>query len=174
MREVIIQSERDTEKFGMELAESLVAGDVLALMGDLGAGKTTLTKYIAKGLGVKETVTSPTFTIVNEYLSGRLPLFHFDAYRLGGEQSSNTPVDAYRLGGEQSSNVPDSGDELKDQIRDAVFETGIEEYFYRGGICIVEWAEFIESILPDNTKCIFIEYLPGGESEEGRLYRCTF
>ena len=159
MREVIIQSERDTEKFGMELAESLVAGDVLALMGDLGAGKTTLTKYIAKGLGVKETVTSPTFTIVNEYLSGRLPLFHFDAYRLGGEQNSN---------------VPDSGDELKDQIRDAVFETGIEEYFYRGGICIVEWAEFIESILPDNTKCIFMEYLPGGESEEGRLYRCTF
>lgn len=58
-------------------------GDVLAYYGDLGAGKTAFTRGLASGLGVTETVTSPSYTIVNEYLSGRLPLFHFDMYRLG-------------------------------------------------------------------------------------------
>ena len=82
MREVIIHCQGDTEKFGMELAEDLAPGDVLALMGDLGAGKTTLTKYIAKGLGVTETVTSPTFTIVNEYIANDTNIYHFDVYRL--------------------------------------------------------------------------------------------
>ena len=68
---------------GKKLAESLRPGDVIAYFGDLGAGKTAFTRGIAEGLGVSEQVTSPTYTIVNEYLSGRLPLFHFDMYRLG-------------------------------------------------------------------------------------------
>ena len=72
---------------GHEIADALEPGDVVALTGDLGAGKTALTRYIAEGLGVREAVNSPTFTIVKEYRSGRLPLYHFDAYRLGsGEE----------------------------------------------------------------------------------------
>lgn len=82
MREILIKNEEDTKAFGLELAESLKPDSVIALIGDLGTGKTTLTKYIAKGLGIAETVTSPTFTIVEEYRSGRLPLFHFDFYRV--------------------------------------------------------------------------------------------
>ena len=82
MREIRINNEKETGKFGLELADTLRAGDVLALIGDLGTGKTTLTKYIAKGLGIDEVITSPTFTIVREYRSGRLPLFHFDVYRI--------------------------------------------------------------------------------------------
>ena len=82
MREVRIRNEEETRRFGLELAESLKENDVLALIGELGAGKTTLTKYIAEGLGVTENVTSPTFTIVAEHRSGKMPLFHFDAYRL--------------------------------------------------------------------------------------------
>ena len=82
MREVIIRNEEDTRAFGTALAQQLKPGTVLALIGNLGTGKTTLTKYIAEGLGVKETLTSPTFTIVREYHSGRLPLYHFDVYRL--------------------------------------------------------------------------------------------
>ena len=82
MREVLIKNEEDTKVFGHRLAESLTENAVVALIGDLGTGKTTLTKYIAEGLGVAETITSPTFTIVCEYHSGRLPLYHFDVYRL--------------------------------------------------------------------------------------------
>ena len=77
MMEYVIRGERETEEFGSALADKLEAGDVLALIGDLGTGKTTLTKSIAKGLGIGEMITSPTFTIVSEYFSGRLPLFHF-------------------------------------------------------------------------------------------------
>ena len=139
MREIKIPDLAATEAFGLELAESLKAGDVLALMGDLGTGKTTLTKFIAKGLGITELITSPTFTIVNEYHSGRIPLFHFDAYRLEGAEEA--------------------------------FETGIEEYFYKDGIAIVEWAEIIADILPDETKCIFMEY---GDNPGERIYKCTF
>ena len=75
-------SPEETEQLGMRLAAALQAGDVVAYYGDLGAGKTAFTRGIARGLGVQEAVTSPTYTIVNEYLSGRLPLFHFDMYRL--------------------------------------------------------------------------------------------
>ena len=78
-------SPEQTERFGYELAKSLDAGDVIALTGDLGAGKTCLTRGIAKGLGSEAHVSSPTFTIVNEYDGGRLMLFHFDTYRLSGE-----------------------------------------------------------------------------------------
>ena len=75
-------SPMETEKVGMALAEQLTAGTVIAYRGDLGAGKTAFTRGLARGLGATEPVTSPTYTIVNEYLSGRLPLFHFDMYRL--------------------------------------------------------------------------------------------
>lgn len=73
----------ETEALGQRLAEHLRPGDVIAYYGDLGAGKTAFTRGLARGLGVRETVTSPTYTIVNEYLTGRMPLFHFDMYRLG-------------------------------------------------------------------------------------------
>ncbi len=78
----ITHSPEETEKIGEALAKSLQPGTVLAYRGDLGAGKTAFTRGLARGLGCKETVTSPTYTIVNEYLGGRLPLFHFDMYRL--------------------------------------------------------------------------------------------
>lgn len=73
---VYIKNEHDTEEFGMKLASSLEPGDIVALIGDLGTGKTTLTKYIAKGLGVTENIDSPTFNIVKEHKSGIIPLFH--------------------------------------------------------------------------------------------------
>ena len=145
MKEILIRDEKDTESFGLELAESLRPGDVLALVGDLGTGKTTLTKYIAKGLGITDMITSPTFTIVNEYHTGRLPLYHFDAYRFGGAS-----------GGDSIINF------------DEVFESGIEEYFYKDGVCVVEWAELIAEILPAGTKCIFMEY---GDEPGARIYR---
>ena len=81
--QIITHNTRETEAFGERLAKQLRAGDVIAYRGELGAGKTALTRGIARGLGVTDRVTSPTYTIVNEYLSGRLPLFHFDMYRLG-------------------------------------------------------------------------------------------
>ena len=75
-------SPEETEKIGEALARQLQPATVLAYRGDLGAGKTAFTRGLARGLGIEEPVTSPTYTIVNEYLSGRLPLFHFDMYRL--------------------------------------------------------------------------------------------
>ena len=80
--EFITHSPRQTEAVGEALAKQLQPGTTLAYRGDLGAGKTAFTRGLAKGLGAVEPVTSPTYTIVNEYLSGRLPLFHFDMYRL--------------------------------------------------------------------------------------------
>ena len=135
----MIRNEEDTRAFGHQLAEKLQPNTVIALIGDLGTGKTTLSRYIAEGLGVKETITSPTFTVVLEYHSGRLPLYHFDVYRV---------------------NDPDD-----------LFEIGAEEYFYKGGVSIVEWADQVAEILPDDTLCIFIEY---GEKEGERIYKCTF
>lgn len=129
-----LNSEKETEEFGMRLAAELEAGDVIALVGELGAGKTTLAKAIAKGLGVEETLTSPTFTILQEYESGRLPLYHFDVYRVHGE--------------------------------DELFEIGMEDYFYRSGVCLIEWADLIENLLPENTRTI---KLARGESESERI-----
>ena len=83
--EYITNSPRETEAVGAALARVLEPGAVIAYRGDLGAGKTAFTRGLARGLGVKESVTSPTYTIVNEYLSGSMPLFHFDMYRLGSE-----------------------------------------------------------------------------------------
>ena len=73
---------QETEALGEALAKTLMPGTVIAYRGDLGAGKTAFTRGLARGLGYTEPVTSPTYTIVNEYLGGRLPLFHFDMYRL--------------------------------------------------------------------------------------------
>ncbi len=130
MREIRIRNEEDTKAFGRKLAEELEAGDILALIGDLGTGKTTLTKSVAAGLGVTEDITSPTFNIVNEYHSGRLPLYHFDVYRL------------------------ESGADL--------FEIGGEEYFDAGGVCIIEWADLVAEVLPDDTKVIFLQVADTG------------
>ena len=80
--EILTHSPEETEAVGMALAQVLTPGAVIAYQGDLGAGKTAFTRGLARGLGYAEPVTSPTYTIVNEYLGGRLPLFHFDMYRL--------------------------------------------------------------------------------------------
>ena len=80
--EYMTNAPEETEALGEKLAKLLRPGTVLAYLGDLGAGKTAFTRGLARGLGCRETVTSPTYTIVNEYLGGRLPLFHFDMYRL--------------------------------------------------------------------------------------------
>ena len=79
----ITNSPEETEALGARLARALEPGAVVAFTGDLGAGKTAFVRGLARGLGVPDRVTSPTFTIVNEYEGGRLPLFHFDLYRLG-------------------------------------------------------------------------------------------
>ena len=83
MAEYVTNSPEETEALGRRLGEQLSPGAVVAFTGDLGAGKTAFTRGLARGLGISDRVTSPTFTIVNEYEGGRLPLFHFDLYRLG-------------------------------------------------------------------------------------------
>ena len=93
-------SAEETRKLGERLAEELRSGDVILLEGPLGAGKSEMARGIAKGLGVRETVTSPSFTILNVYESGRLPLYHFDWYRLeGADELYELGMDEY-LGGD--------------------------------------------------------------------------
>lgn len=82
-RTINIKNEEETKEFGLKIGQEAVPGQVIGLIGDLGTGKTTLTKYIAKGLGVEENISSPTFMIVREYHGGRMPLYHFDVYRIG-------------------------------------------------------------------------------------------
>ncbi|MDY3015242.1 MAG: tRNA (adenosine(37)-N6)-threonylcarbamoyltransferase complex ATPase subunit type 1 TsaE [Evtepia sp.] len=82
MIEKYSESEQDTERLGEDLVKQLAPGSVVAFTGDLGAGKTAFVRGMARGLGITQRVTSPTFTIVNEYEGGALPLFHFDMYRL--------------------------------------------------------------------------------------------
>lgn len=84
--EYLSHSEQETEALGAALAQRLHGGDVIAYRGDLGAGKTAFTRGLARGLGCTGRVTSPTFTIVNEYHDGRLPFYHFDVYRLSCEE----------------------------------------------------------------------------------------
>ena len=81
MERIVLKGLKKTEEFGEKLGNLLKPGDIISLMGDLGAGKTTLTKSIGKGLGVEDYITSPTFTLINEY-KGRIWLYHFDVYRL--------------------------------------------------------------------------------------------
>ncbi|MEG2454985.1 MAG: tRNA (adenosine(37)-N6)-threonylcarbamoyltransferase complex ATPase subunit type 1 TsaE [Oscillospiraceae bacterium] len=109
-------SPEETESLGERLGATLTAGKVIAFTGDLGAGKTAFVRGIAAGLGITERVTSPTFTIVNEYEGGRLPLFHFDMYRLGsGDELFDIGWEDYLARGgvccvEWSENVQDALD----------------------------------------------------------------
>ena len=99
MNMVITNSAAETRELGKRLSEQLKAGDVILLEGDLGAGKSEFARGVAKGLGVTETVTSPSFTILNVYESGKLPLYHFDWYRLeSSEELYELGMDEY-LGG---------------------------------------------------------------------------
>ena len=119
----------ETEAIGEALGKKITAGTVIAYLGDLGAGKTAFTRGLARGLGYREPVTSPTYTIVNEYLGGRLPLFHFDMYRL------HSSDDLWDIGWEDyldrggvcavewSENVADA---MEDAIRVIIEKTGEE------------------------------------------------
>jgi tRNA threonylcarbamoyladenosine biosynthesis protein TsaE len=96
MASIISRSPADTFAFGMKTAADLRRGDVLALCGDLGAGKTHFVKGLAAGLGIATEATSPTFTLIHEYLGGRLPLYHIDLYRLEEpEEALNIGLDEY-------------------------------------------------------------------------------
>ena len=118
--QITTHSADETQALGAKLAERLRPGDVIAYFGDLGAGKTALTRGIAQGLGIAGPVTSPTYTIVNEYLTGRIPLFHFDMYRLGSsDELFDIGWEDYLTRGgvcavEWSENVEDA---LQDAIR---------------------------------------------------------
>lgn len=129
---LLTKSARETVALGKKIGAFLLPDDVIALTGPLGAGKTTLIQGIAKGLGVKSPVTSPTFILINEH-SGRIPLYHVDLYRL-------------------------------EKIQD-IEETGIEEYFSRGGVCVIEWAEKLGALLPRKAEAIKIKYLAGKERQ---------
>ena len=118
-------SSEDTYNLGKKLAAGACPGQIYCLDGDLGVGKTVFTQGFAAGLGITEPVNSPTFTIVQEYEDGRIPLYHFDVYRI----SDVSEMD----------------------------EIGYEEYFYGEGVCLIEWAEIIEDILPEDVTWITIE-----------------
>ena len=138
-----MKNEDDVRRFGLDLADYFSPGDVLALIGTLGVGKTTLTKYIARGMDYYGEVTSPTFTVINEYRGGRMPIYHFDFYRLGNYEE--------------------------------FFESGGEEYIDGDGLCVIEWADIMPEILPNRTKCVFMNYAKGDEKGTGvRIYECTF
>ncbi|NLK36527.1 MAG: tRNA (adenosine(37)-N6)-threonylcarbamoyltransferase complex ATPase subunit type 1 TsaE [Epulopiscium sp.] len=117
-------SQEDTWKLGYKLGQQAKEGEIYCLCGDLGAGKTVFTKGFAQGLEITDHITSPTFTIVNEY-QGRLPLYHFDVYRIA------------------------SVEEMED--------TGYEEYFFGKGVSLVEWAELIKELMPQEALWIQIE-----------------
>ena len=127
--EFITNSPAQTEAVGTALAAHLTPGAVVAYRGDLGAGKTAFTRGLARGLGILDPVTSPTYTIVNEYLSGRLPLFHFDMYRLASADDlwDIGWEDYLERGGvcavEWSENVAEA---LEDAIRVRIEKTGEE------------------------------------------------
>jgi tRNA threonylcarbamoyladenosine biosynthesis protein TsaE len=159
MRTVNIKNEKETRAFGLALAKELKPGAIVALVGDLGTGKTTLTRYIAEGLGILEPIQSPTFTIIREHRNGRLPLFHFDVYRLEGPED--------------------------------LFELGYEDYFFGEGVTIVEWADKVADLMPEDTLWVHLDYLQSkgqddnakqseseddneDDNEEGRTYTCTF
>jgi tRNA threonylcarbamoyladenosine biosynthesis protein TsaE len=128
----------DTQKLGLAVGKILTPPMVIALFGGLGAGKTTLIQFICQGLGVKEYVTSPSFTLINEYGGGKgraarnlLKVYHVDLYRL--ENAA------------------------------AVQNLGLEEYFEKDGIVLIEWAEKLGKLLPKDAESIKIEILRGQE-----------
>ena len=127
--EFITNSPQETENVGAALGKILKAGTILAYRGDLGAGKTAFTRGLARGLGYADPVTSPTYTIVNEYLGGRLPLFHFDMYRLASSDDlwDIGWEDYLERGGicavEWSENVDDA---MENAIYVTIYKTGEE------------------------------------------------
>lgn len=128
-------SEQETFAAGKKLGEQAVPGQIFALLGDLGTGKTVFTKGMAAGLGIQEPVSSPTFTIVQIYEEGRIPLYHFDVYRIADPEEME--------------------------------EIGYEDCFFGDGVCLVEWADLIEELMPENTIWIRIEK----DLEKGFDYR---
>ena len=120
-----INSVEQTTQLGINLGRLLNAGDIVCLTGDLGTGKTHITKGIAKGLNIDDNITSPTFTIVNEYDSGRLKLNHFDVYRVSDP--------------------------------DEVYAIGFDDYIFSDAVSVIEWANYIEEILPEDLLHIKIE-----------------
>lgn len=134
MDKYISYSEEDTRRAAAALAARLKRGDVVALLGDLGAGKTAFVKGVAEFFNAEGDVSSPTFTIVNEYI-GDINIYHFDAYRLE------------RVGAWECD--------------------WLDDYLFGDGICLIEWAENIESVLPNETIYVRIEKYP----EKGDDYR---
>ena len=128
-------SEKETFELGKKLGTEAKPGQIYALLGDLGVGKTILTKGFAEGLGITEPVSSPTFTIVPVYEEGRMPFYHFDVYRIGDIEEMD--------------------------------EIGYEDCFFGEGVCLVEWANLIEEIMPEETIWITIEK----DLEKGFDYR---
>ena len=126
--EVLTKNEQQTMAVGQKLAESMCVPQVISLVGDLGAGKTTFAKGFAKGLGIDKMVTSPTFTILNEYLESKINMYHFDMYRL----------------------------ESEDEARAVGFETYFD-LSTLDGITLVEWAENTKGILPKSYLQVTIE-----------------
>ncbi|NLN49113.1 MAG: tRNA (adenosine(37)-N6)-threonylcarbamoyltransferase complex ATPase subunit type 1 TsaE [Clostridiales bacterium] len=113
----ISNSFEDTINIAMEISKHLFAGSVVCLSGDLGVGKTAFTQGIGKGLGIKEYITSPTYTIINEYYSGRIPLYHFDVYRLeNSEEMMELGCDEYLYG--NGATVIEWADNVYDIIPD--------------------------------------------------------
>ncbi|MDO4438823.1 MAG: tRNA (adenosine(37)-N6)-threonylcarbamoyltransferase complex ATPase subunit type 1 TsaE [Eubacteriales bacterium] len=111
-------SEQETYLFAKELGANSKKGEIYCLNGDLGTGKTVFAKGFAEGLNIHEAVTSPTFTIVKEYEDGRIPLYHFDVYRISDP--------------------------------DEMYAIGYEEYFFGDGVCLIEWSELIEELIPED------------------------
>jgi len=138
-KEIKLKNEAEVREIGIKLGQKLLPGSILALEGELGTGKTSLTRYIGLGLGITRNIKSPTFTILNEYRGGRLPLYHFDVYRI------------------------DDPKEME--------ELGYEEYFFGEGITVLEWADKIKALLPDDAMIIRMGY---GKGEEERIYRFNF
>ena len=126
---------KDTYELGEKIGQMAKPGMVISLTGDLGVGKTVFTQGLAKGLGIEEPVNSPTFTIVQVYEEGRLPLYHFDVYRIGDIEEMD--------------------------------EIGYEDYFYGEGVCLIEWADLIREILPEDYQEVQIEK----DLEKGFDYR---
>lgn len=137
MFEIHTTSQEETMELGKRLGEKVFANSCVVLEGDLGAGKTTLTKGIALGLGIDRIIKSPTYTLIREYRKGRLPLFHMDMYRI--EESGGAS------------------------------EVGLEEYFYASGVCVVEWAQYIEDELPSTFLKVQIDRV--GDDESKRVIR---
>ena len=141
-------SASETLALGEKLGKAAKPGQIYTLNGDLGVGKTVLTQGFAKGLGITEAVNSPTFTIVQVYDSGRMPLYHFDAYTEGRLPFYH--FDVYRIG---------DIEEME--------EIGYDDYFFGEGVCLIEWAELIEELIPEGAISITIEK----DLEKGFDYR---